>query len=300
MARTGLFSRKQSGGMFAIEDNSFMTGERFFVDSVTGADTVGSGKNPDAPFKTIDYAIGQTTADKGDVIYVMPLHVETITAAAGVALDVAGVTIRGLGKGRQRGKVNYTTAIGASFDISAARCVVQNLVFTPIGFDAITAAVNVTAADCSILDCEFELADATNQAVLGVLTNASASRLRIENCHFHGSTDAGTSAAIRIVGGDALTVKDNVIEGAFATTGNIENITTLSSMLTITGNSLLNRTADGNNKVINVISTTTGLITNNRGGIIDSTAPAPVTAAGMHVGGNWWSSAADVTASVLM
>jgi hypothetical protein len=52
-----------------------------------------------APFGTIDYAIGQCTAGRGDVIFVKPGHAETISAAGSIACDVAGVAIVGLGSG---------------------------------------------------------------------------------------------------------------------------------------------------------------------------------------------------------
>ena len=34
------------------------------------------------PFSTIDYAIGKCKASRGDVIYVMPGHAETVTATS--------------------------------------------------------------------------------------------------------------------------------------------------------------------------------------------------------------------------
>ena len=74
MARTELFVRKQPGGIFSVENNAppFGTGERFYVHSVTGTDQTGSGKNPDNPVATLDYAVGLCTASKGDIIYLMP------------------------------------------------------------------------------------------------------------------------------------------------------------------------------------------------------------------------------------
>src|SRR4051812_13860248 len=128
MARTELFARKQSGGMFSIVNQAMTTGNIFFVNSVTGSDSAGGGQNPDAPLATIDYAIGLCTANQGDRIYVMPSHVETISAAGGVALDVAGVEIIGIGTGAARPKVNFT-ATGSTFAVSAANCTVRNILF---------------------------------------------------------------------------------------------------------------------------------------------------------------------------
>ena len=78
MGRTALFSRHQPGGVFTVSDIVDHPGDIFFVDSgaATAADSAGAGRSPDAPFATIDYAIGQCAANNGDVIYVMPGHTD--------------------------------------------------------------------------------------------------------------------------------------------------------------------------------------------------------------------------------
>lgn len=273
------------------------TGNIFFVDS--GAASGGNGLSPEAAVTTIDAAINLATASNGDIIVVMEGHAESIVGAAGIALDVAGLTIVGLGRGRNRPVITFTTDVAASFDISAANNHVENLVFVN-GIDAQTAMVNVSAAGVTIKGCEFQLGDGTTQTTLGILTTAGANRLRVENNHMHGTVDAGVTGAVRIVGGDSVVVKDNMIIGAFATTGAIENVTTATTNCLIDGNLILNQTADGNNKTIVLHASGTGLVSRNRGGIIDSTGPAPVTAAAAWVAENYWSSAVGVTASVLM
>lgn len=267
-------------------------GKAFFVCSVNGVS--GGGSSPDQPALTIAAALLLCTADKGDTIFVLPGHVETITGAGGVTVSTAGVTIVGIGHGRQRGLVNYTTAAAASFDITAARTTIENLVFTMTGVDAVTAGINISAADCVIRNCEIETADATNQAALGILTTAAANRLRIENCHIHGTGDAGTTTQISMVGGTDIVIRDNVIIGACgASAGNIANATTDSKNLVIHGNLINNLTASST-KVIVLTATSTGLITNNRLAILSGTAP--VTGAAMNFAGNVYSAAAGVTA----
>lgn len=291
---------RTGGQQWANSDYLFghPTGNVRYVHSGSGSST-GPGFSPETAYSTIDAAISASTADNGDVVVVLEDHTETVVGAAGIALDVAGVRVIGLGVGRNRPRVTFTTADAASLDISAARCSLENVVLIN-GRDGQTAMVNVTAADVTIQDCEFQLGDASTQAALGILTTAAADRLTVRRNFLHGSVDAGVAAGVRVVGGDAITIEDNVIVGAFATTGCISNITTASTMLVIRRNGLLNKTADGDNKVIVADGSTTGLIVENRGGIIDSMSPAPVTAAAMHVGGNWFSSAGGVTASVLM
>lgn len=273
------------------------TGNVFWVHS--GGTGTGPGYSPETAFSTIDAAVGACAADNGDVILVMEDHAESVTGAAGIAADVAGVRIIGLGVGRARPQITFTTAAGASCDVSAARVSLENLVFVN-GIDSQTAMVNVSAADCVIRGCEFQTGDATTQAALGVLTTAAANRLVVEGCHFHGTADAGTAAQVRFVGGDSIVIRNNDLIGACATTGNVSNITTAATNVVIDGNRMLNQTADGNNKTVVLDGSTTGIISNNRMAVIDSTSPAPVTAAGAYVSGNYFTGAAGVTASTLM
>ena len=111
-AKTALFSRPISGGVRSIESQDITTGDRYFVDSgktSTGGDTVGHGDSPDRPFLTWDYAIGQTTENNGDIIYLMPGHAETLSAALDVVLDKDGVKTQGLGWGRSVPTFTITT-----------------------------------------------------------------------------------------------------------------------------------------------------------------------------------------------
>ena len=110
MAKTELFVRKQKGGMFAVVNESVTTGNIFFVDSGSGTDGAGYGQNPDAPFATIDYAVGQCTADQGDVIYVMPGHTETLTNTNLITVDVAGISIIGRGTGSLKPWIKHNHA----------------------------------------------------------------------------------------------------------------------------------------------------------------------------------------------
>lgn len=178
------------------------------------------------PFSTIDYAIGQCVANRGDIIYVRPGHTATISTAAGIALDVAGVSIVGLGRGSSRPTINFT-ATASTLTMSGANCSIHNLLLTG-GIDAVVSMVVVSAADCLISECE--LKDVTGQMTLGILTTAGADRLKILDHVHNGATAAGTNAAIRLVGGDRIEITAQVIDGNFAT-GGIEVLTTATTNL---------------------------------------------------------------------
>src|SRR5258708_25046349 len=169
-------------------------GNVFYVDSVNGTAT-GPGWTPDNAYASIAQAIAVCTADNGDVIAVAPNHVETVVGAAGVALNVAGVTVLGLGPNPRAQTVNYTTAVAASFDITAARCKLVNLGFT-VGFDNLTAMVNVNKADVIFDNCDFMVSDGTNGAAICILTAATATRLKVLNSRFIGpAINPGTTCA---------------------------------------------------------------------------------------------------------
>lgn len=172
MAKTELFARKQSGGMFVINNEALTTGNIFFVNSATGTDSAGYGQNPDAPCNTLDYAIGLCTANNGDRIYVMPGHAETIIAAGGITADIAGIEIIGLGHGTDRPEFTFGTDNAASIAISAANVTIRNIV--GIGNkDGLTNPFDVTGANCA-LDIEWQDTSSTVEAVRAVLATAVA------------------------------------------------------------------------------------------------------------------------------
>lgn len=267
---------------------------RFVCNATTGNSNSNSGFDPAAPLATIDYAMGLCTAGKGDVIVVLPGHIESVPTASAITCDVAGVAIIGIGFGRNRPRLNWTTATSATVVISAANVTWANFVFDLTGIDAVATGFTISGADCTIADCEFEVADSGGQAVLGITTTAGADRLTLTRNNFHGSADAGNTSVLSIVGGDNIRIIDNdFIAASGASAGVIANATTDSTNLIIHNNRIANRTASST-KAIVLTSSSTGFITNNRISILSGTAP--LTAAAMNVAGNNYSAAAGVTA----
>src|SRR6266446_7937274 len=79
-------------------------GQIFWVDNSTGglpspliAGSDGNRGTFIRPFATIQAAVNACLADNGDIVFVAAAHAETISAAAGLALNKAGVSIIGLG-----------------------------------------------------------------------------------------------------------------------------------------------------------------------------------------------------------
>jgi hypothetical protein len=257
-----------SFGMPIIGSGPVMTtGNVFFVDSGasggTGSNQPTSGKDTANPFITIDYAVGQCSANNGDIIFVMPGHTETVIAAMGLDLDVAGITLIGLGSGSSRPTINLTTAVGASMSVDAANVTMVNFLFTG-GIDALTGPIDVNAADFSLINIETR--DVTGQATDWIVTDANATRLTISGWKHAGATAAGADTAISIVGGDGHVIENFSIYGNFAVAA-IENVTTAMTNAQIGGglrqnyiqNGLDTATVDGIAGV-SVVATSTGHI----------------------------------------
>lgn len=153
MALTNLPNGVSSFGIPCVGSGVIPVGSNYlWVDSATGSD--GNNGEPDAPFATIDAAIGACTASKGYIILVKQGHAETTTAA--ITMDVAGVTIVGLGVGRNRPSItaNFGSA-GDTLTVTAANCMIQNLRFVASSASQ-NAQVNVAAADFVMQGCVIE------------------------------------------------------------------------------------------------------------------------------------------------
>jgi hypothetical protein len=184
----------------------------FFVQSTTGSNG-NDGLSPETPFSTLAYAITQCVTAKGDNIILLPGHVETVAAAAGVTFaSKAGINVIGVGQGSLRPTVNFT-ATGSTFLVNAANLTFRNILFTG-GIDAVATAVVISAADAWFDGCEYR--DVTGEATLAFLTTAGADRLKFTNHTHAGAAGAGATAGIAIVGGTGIIIDGITIDGNFS------------------------------------------------------------------------------------
>ena len=213
------------------------TGRAFFVGNsatpvpggVTGVDSAGAyGDTPQAPFASIDYAVGQCTADRGDLIVALPGHIEAITAAAGLALDVAGVTVYFLGDGATRATIRFSTAVGADMNIDAA-----NITLGAKGYDlgprflanidALTGPIDVNAARFRMYGAKWYDGTTINTTDC-VVADAGADNMEIEDFEFIDGDAAGTQkqSFIQIAAATGPILRKIKCTGDFGT-GIIEN-----------------------------------------------------------------------------
>jgi hypothetical protein len=237
--KTALFNRKTPGGVFAIEDQAITTGDRWFVDSNNGA-TTNSGTSPDDALAGLEAAVQKCTANRGDIIYVMPGHAENVATAGAIDLDIEGISVIGLGNGDNRPQFTFITNTTADIDIDADNIKIKNIIFR-CNKDALAAPIDVNKAYCTIEDCEF-IDLSTLNAVRWILTDANANYMRVSRCINRGTATAGNTAFITLVGSDHVIIEDCISEGDFGA-ANIEVITTTVTDVLITRNHLENANA---------------------------------------------------------
>ena len=280
MTKTPLFVRKQPGGMFAVVNETLTTGSIFFVDSATGVNAVGGGRNPDAPLATLDYAIGLCTANKGDMIYVMPGHAETIAATDGFDADVAGIRIVGLGWGALRPTFTFT-ATASQVNIGAASVQIENLRFVG-GVSAVVAGVQVEGVtDVVFRNCEWYWGGTTGwDFVIGLELEAGSHRAIIENCRFLAEPAvAGAAVGIKLTGASHnVVMRENELMGDYSTAC-VNGITALSQGLMFLDNLVHN--TDAGEPYLEVLTGTTGVIANTRGLASGATVAANAVADAM-------------------
>jgi hypothetical protein len=242
------------------------TGSVFFVHSGTGSNSANLGRSASEPLATINYAIGLCTASKGDQIIVMPGHAESISAATTLAPSKAGVSIIGLGRGRNRPVLSFTNTAG-KIPITGANTRISNLVFLA-DVSAVVTGISVEANDVEIDNCYFGFVDTGDDFAIMILVSA-VDRLNCHHNHFVAENTAGCNAGIQIVDALDTIVAYNIMEGDY-TTANINGVTTLSTGLFVIGNFLRNSDTTAG-VLLTTAANSTGLAAHNSGGTLYST-----------------------------
>lgn len=206
------------------------TGSVFFVQSTaTGASDSNEGTSPGKPLATIDAAVGKCTANKGDVIFVGPGHVETVVTTGGLALDVAGISVVGIRAGTLMPQISVGGATSARVTVPAANVTMVNMLITG-DLDAITFPLSVSGSDFRLLNCEYR--DVTGQCGTFLQTTNGADRMLIDGLVYRGDTAAGTARGIGITGTTGVEIRNSHFSGNFSAAA-INVVTTAASQLRV-------------------------------------------------------------------
>ena len=161
---------------------------------------------------TLDLAMAACTAGRGDYVYIAPGYALTVTASV-PALDVAGVTVVGLGNGLNRPTFTYGAA-AATIDVSADNIRMMNCHFIA-NFDNVASAFTIgDAKDFELINNTF---DDTSSALhfLSIVTtdttDQNAEGLKVIGNRWNGLAIAPL-AFVSVLGDlDRLVVNDNVV-----------------------------------------------------------------------------------------
>ena len=263
--KTSLFGQWLSGNM-VVADQAFSPGRRFFVDSGGGgADTTHYGSSPERPFLTLDYAVEQCVADRGDIVYLLPGHAENVASATEAVVDVAGVSVIGIGRGSLMPTLTLITAAGATLSITAPNCSVQNVHVVSAFTNGVTAGVTLGAlADgCTLDGLLFTEALVTQEFLIGISIAADCDDVIIRNCRYCGTAGGDTTSAIAALGGtDRTIIRDNYIN-VDASAAAIKLDAAASTDLQILRNRLIQNDATAG-LGIDCSDTSTGMFADNR------------------------------------
>lgn len=243
-----------------VEVSRKVTGTEFFVSSVNGDDGR-AGRSVETSVATLDHALSLATANNDDVIYLLPGHAETVSAAAGLVIDVAGITIIGVGVGSLQPTITFDTDADADMDIDAANVLIENVHFRA-NYADIVAAIDVNADDFTLRGCRFsEVATNMNAKIWVQDAAATASdRITIEKCravaldaeNTHFVNFAGTGDGHRIIGNELIGDWGTMAIGG---EGEITNCV-------ITDNVISNAASDSD-ACINLAAAATGIVMRN-------------------------------------
>lgn len=237
-------------------------GRLVYVDANNGS-SGNDGRTQFTPIVSWDTAVGLCTANAGDVIVLMPNHIETITGT--IALDVAGVTTIGLGVGDNQPQIRLNLA-AATVAVSAVDNVIDNVRFSADVTDVLCAVDVLDAANGFVMRrCRFDpILTGTDEFSVSVRLNDATNGALIENNDF----DMGIGGAVAAISftkdTDSTIVRNNRVMGDYSTAC-LQGITTLSTKLLIEDNVLINGlSGDLNAKPsIQLLTGSTGVIRNN-------------------------------------
>lgn len=253
---------------------------------VAGSDGL-DGKTPERPLATIKQALSLCVASRGDKIILLPGHAETVTAAAGIAINVAGVSIIAdpLAVGSQRPTITLGTVNTATVTITANEVVISGVLFIA-NFLNIAACLDIsTATDVTISQCEFRDKSAILNFVLAIRTSTGADNacdgLTVQGNRYLG---LGTTAATALVNCRSIT-------GRLVVTGNSVDIVgttaTSGALVLATSKALTGARILGNDVMLGLSTTAAGLLvvagTGGTGFVADNYVNAPALVASVGI-----------------
>lgn len=243
-------------------------GRVFWVGNRSGLPS-GNGSVPDYPLSTLNGAAAKCQSGRGDIIYGLPGHAETVDAANFWSSVPATTKVIGLGTGTER-PTWTSTATGSTLAVAVANVRIQNcrlLLAGPLASTTaltVTVGIPVTAAGFQLIGNDINVAVDTDQLCTTAITlSAAADDCTIANNEIWGGT-TGTVTGVLVTTGavDRLKIVGNDIRAC--ATAQLLDL----SNAAITDNLILNNQfqnkLDTTTAVIKPHATSTGIVDGNR------------------------------------
>lgn len=242
---------------------------------------------------TLNQALARCRSGAGDVVYVLPNHVENISTADQMSSLVAGTKIFGCGSGVTRPTFTWTAA-AATFLLDVADVEINNCILNMdpgAGTVNVAAPITVSAAGCTLKGCQIRMGtDANSKVTIGITTTAAGDDLTFVDCDIYGATAAGCTTMLQFVGADRLKMFNTSVVGATTAVGVgvVRFLTTASTFIQLDGCKFQNNVASSTAAVTgmagmsgSVDNTVLTITLNTAGNAAWSTATA-----GISFGGN--------------
>lgn len=131
-------------------------------------------------------------ANRGDLIVVLPGHVETLSGL--VPILPASTTVLGIGYGTGRPTIQWVSTVPAM--TLGVGCQLQNLLFDMTGIAGVVNGFNLSTDGNQIINCRIIMASATRQALAAILLSAGATGFLLADSEIDSTAAPGAAEAI--------------------------------------------------------------------------------------------------------
>lgn len=159
---------------------------------------------------TLSSALQRVRTGKGDTVFILPGHSESVTDATMLTNLLPGTKIIGVGRGSNMPVFRWT-ATAAQWALNQADVIISGLRLRLEGANGVVKAILITAADCVITNCDIEVASgAALKATIAIELGAGSSRTEIVGNIFRGTATHNVTDGVKIVSAvDQVRISDN-------------------------------------------------------------------------------------------
>ncbi|MEK6830164.1 MAG: NosD domain-containing protein, partial [Nanoarchaeota archaeon] len=199
--------------------------------------------------------LANARAGRGDVIMVMPGHLESISADQ--AINVKGLKLIGLGEGDERPRIQYDSA-AASISLDTGGIHLENFRLIA-SVTAVTLGIDVVGDGCVVKKCSLEFDSNGDDFAIGM--TVSGNRGTIEENEILGEDTVGPTHGIQLSSSNYTKVRRNYIIGQFSNAGISD---TAASQGLLIGENFISNQDTASSITISLTTTSRGIVYNNR------------------------------------